>query len=160
MSGGEGVRNPADLQPVLDILGDFATTLADAITEIAEDMETISAIVNALPTLAETGGTVTTDGTEQNVYVNNVPLGVFEPRCVKIDCSNQTAGETIVIRTYYQIAAGVPAPILQDTLTFVGLISPELINIDLGPNRFGVWVTIERTAGVARAYPWEAFYEI
>jgi len=52
------------------------------------------------------------------------------------------------------------ALILQDELTYAGLISPELINIDLEPNRFGVQVTIEKTAGTNRDYDWEVFYEI
>jgi len=89
-----------------------------------------------------------------------VPLGVFNPICVKIDFTNQTATETVIIRVYYQIVAGAAAPILQDSQTFTGVVSPELINIDLEPNRFGVWVTIEKTAGTNRDYKWEAFYSI
>lgn len=124
------------------------------------DVTAIRAITDALPTLSETGGILTTDGTEQNVYVNAAPLGIFKPICVKIDFTNQTAGETVVIRTYYQIKAGVATPILQDEVTYAGLVSPELINIDLEPNRFGVWVTIEKSVGANRDYQWETFFEI
>ena len=153
---GEGIHNVFD---PTEILADIDTIEA-AIIVIDALIDTIEAVTSALPTLAETGGTVTTDGTEQNVYINATPLGVFNPICVKINCTNHTAGETIVIRTYYQITAGVPARILEDTQTFVGLISPELLKVDLDPNRFGVSVTIEKTAGANRAYPWEVFYEI
>jgi len=155
MSGGEGVRNPADLT---ELEADLAAIEA-AIIIIDGLVDTIEAVTSALPTLSETGGTVTTDGTEQNIYINNVPLGIFNPICVKIDCTDHTATETIVLRVYYRIrVAG--ALILQDELTYAGLISPELINIDLEPNRFGVQVTIEKTAGTNRDYDWEVFYEI
>ena len=128
---------------------------------LQSDVTDILAVTSALPTLSETGGTVTTDGTEQDVYINAVPLGVFNPICVKIDFTNQTAGETVVIRQYAQVnPALIPDLILQDEITYVGLVSPELISIDLEPNRFGVSVTIERTGGVARDYRWQVFYEI
>ena len=154
----DGVHNPADLTPALAAL----IVLQATVNNINANVILILAIVLALPTLTETGGTVTTTviNTEYNVYINAVPLGVFNPVCVKIDCTAQTAGETIVIRESYQIVAGVPARILEDTLTFIGAIAPPMITIDLDPNRFGVSVTIERTGGVARAYPWEVFYEI
>ena len=155
--GGEGTHNVFD---PTEILADLDTIEA-AIIVIDALVDIIEAVTSALPTLAETGGTVTTDGTEQNVYVNTVPSGVFNPICVKIDCTNQTAGETIVIRQYGQTnPALVPDLILEDELTYAGLISPEQIIIDLDPNRYGVAVTIERTGGVARDYRWQVFYEI
>ena len=160
---GTGVHNPADITGITASLATILAVVQDtnADLEIVDgNVDTIMVVTNALPTLAETGGTITTDGLEQDVYINAVPLGVFNPICFKINCTNQTVGETIVLRTYYQEAAGVPARILQDEQTFVGLISPELISIDLDPNRFGVSVTIEKTAGTNRAYRWEVFYEI
>jgi len=168
--GGTGVHNPAD---VTGITASLATVLVNqaVILAIVQDtnadlvvvdanVDDILAVTSALPTLAETGGTLTTDGTEQNVYINAAPLGVYNPICVKINCENQTATETIVIRTYYDIMAGFRPLILEDTLTFAGAIDPPLITIDLDPNRHGVSVTIEKTAGTNRDYVWEAFYEI
>jgi hypothetical protein len=154
MSGGEGVRNPADINPILEILG----TMDD--TDILAFLAIIEAVTSALPTLSETGGTVTTDGTEQNVYVNANPLGEFNPISVTINCTNQTAGETIVLRLYYDNAPGGAGLILVDEVTYVGLIDPPMLVIDLDPNRYGVAVTIERTAGAARNYPWDVHYEI
>jgi len=145
----DGVFNPPDL-----------TEIETSIINLQEDIDTIRAVIDGLPTLSETGGTVTTDGTEQNVYINATPLGVFNPICVNINCTNQTAGETIIIRLYYDNAPGGAGLILADTLTFAGLVSPEMIIIDLKPNRYGVKVTIEKTVGTNRDYPWEAFYEI
>jgi len=152
---GEGVHNPADLAEVEAAL----VVIDDEIEALQNDITDIKAITDALPTLTETGGTVTTDGTEQNVYINSTPLGVFRPLCVKLDCTDHTATETIVLRVYYKMS--LPGVfILQDEMTYAGLISPELINIALESNRFGVQVTIEKTAGTNRDYDWEAFYEI
>jgi len=156
------------LQSAIDDLevdvSDIAAALAivDAVVDaILVDTTLIEAVTSALPTLSETGGTVTTDGTEQDVYINATPLGVFNPICVKIDCREQQAGDTIIIRQYSQGAAGASDPVLEDELEFAGVIAPhKKIIVDLDPNRFGAWITIERTGGAARAYPWEAFYEI
>jgi len=117
----------------------------------------------ALAELVTTGtrGTVTTDGTEQTAFEISYPANVIEPISVQIDFTNQTVAETVVIRTYYRIKSVVPAGgglVQDDEMTFVGVISPELITIDLSPNRNGLRVTIERTAGGAFDYDWEAFY--
>jgi len=114
-------------------------------------------IVNSFLVTKETGGTITTDGTEQDVYVNDAPQGVFEPDTVKIDFTNQTAAETVVVRLYTRHRAG-GAYVKEDQKAFVGVQDPEERNIGLGPNRFGVRVTMERTAGGAFAYDWEALY--
>ncbi len=119
----------------------------------------IRAITDTEPILEETGGTLTTDGTEQNVYVNEAPSGVYRPVCVKIDFTNHTATETVVLRAYYRIAPS-GGYIQQDPVTYLGVVDPELINIDLEPNRYGIKITIEKTAGTNRDYDWEAFYEV
>ena len=119
-------------------------------------------IVNGLFTLQETGGTVTSDGTEQDVYINNAPSGIYEPRLVRVDLTNSQAGETIILRSYHRIKTG--GDLIQDSwelaFTFEGVqTAPALMDVPLQPNRYGVKVTLERTAGVARDYDWEVFYE-
>jgi hypothetical protein len=114
-------------------------------------------IVNAILVTTETGGTLTTDATEQNVYINNAPAGVYEPLCLKIDFTNQTAGETLRVRTYYRIVGGGNLR-LQDDVSFAGVQTPALKKVDLDPNRFGIQVTAQRTAGVARDYDWSVIY--
>ena len=167
---GEGVHNPTDTADIEDQLDDIEAALVVIDDEIANldadlvlvqaDVTDILAVTNALPTLSETGGTLTTDGTEQNVYINANPLGEYRPICVTINCTAHTATETIVIREYCDNAPGGAGLILVDELTFVGVIAPAMIIIDLDPNRYGVAVTIERTVGAARAYPWDVHYEI
>jgi len=125
----------------------------------AGGISAIFALVNAILTLTETGGTVTTTGpgTEDNVYINDAPAGEFEPRKVVIDLSDLAGGETATIRTYYRIKSGGTAR-LKDEVTFAGVQSEPMKNVELEPNRFGIIVTIEASAGVV--VDWEAHYEV
>ena len=148
------VHNPYDDTALLVLIA-----IIDAIVdEIYEDTIAIREVTDSEAILTEESDTITTDGTEQDLYINDAPAGVFRPICLKIDTTNHTIAETIVLRTYYRI---VPAgnAILQDAATYAGAISPEIINIDLEPNRYGMAVTIEKTAGTNRDYDWEVFYE-
>ena len=154
---GEGVHNPAAID-TLALEATLAAVQAD-IDLLEIDIDAIREVTDALPVLEETGSELTTTGGIQNLYINNNPAGVFRPVCVKIDFTAQTVTETVVLKTYYRILEG-GLFILQDTMTYAGLVSPELINIDLEPNRYGVQVTIQKTAGTNRAYDWEVFYEV
>ena len=118
----------------------------------------IFSAVNAILTLTETGGTLTTDGAVQNLYINETPAGVFAPKIVQIDFSNQTAAETVVVRENYRIKSG-GGYIEKDAVIFTGLQDPLLKNIKLEENRFGVKVTIEKTAGANKDYDWEVLYK-
>lgn len=120
-------------------------------------------LTNAVLTLQETGGSVTTDGTEQNIYIVDGPLGVFRPVCVFVNLDNMVGGDTTVFRVYYRIAPG-GAQYLTDYQSYTGIDGSlangkKLIVIDLHPTRFGVQVTIQRTVGGDRAYTWEVFEE-
>lgn len=114
-------------------------------------------MVNALLVTTETGGAIVTDGLVQNVYVNNAPAGVFEPLCVKLDLTTLAALESVTVRTYYRIAP-LGGLILQDEVVFAGVQAIPLKSIDLEPNRYGIQVTLERTAGVARTHNWEVVH--
>ena len=122
-------------------------------------VDALAATVNAIDTLTETGGTITTTGLEQDVYINNAPPGVYRPVRFVLDFTNHTAGETLVVRTYYRIESG-GALICQDEATYAGVQDPLLLNVDLDANRYGCSVTVEKTVGTNRAYDWEVFYEI
>lgn len=149
------IHNPYDDTYLLSLI-----VIIDAICDaILEDTTAIREVTDSEAILTEQAGQITTTGAEQTIYINNAPAGVFRPVCVKVDFFNQTATETVVLRTYYRIAVG-GGMALQDEVTYAGAQDPELINIDLEPNRYGVWVTIQRTViGVDRAYDFEVFYE-
>ena len=144
------VHNPA----AIDTLA-----LEASLQAVQVDVDAIREVTDVEPVLEETGGTLTTDGNVQNVYINNAPAGVFRPVCLKINTTNHTAGETVVLREYYRIAPGGNL-IRQDAVTYAGVPSDPLVKIDFDPNRYGIQVTIEKTAGTNRAYDWEVFYEV
>lgn len=148
-----------------DVIGSKADTAAipSNTTSIVAIIKKIYAacltFISGLLVLTETGGTINTDGTEQNVYVHNSPAGVFSPRLVQLDFTNQTAAETVVVREYYRIKSG-GVFVKTDENTFVGVQDPLLRSIVLKDNRFGIKVTMERTAGGAKDYDYEATYKI
>ena len=63
-----GVHNPPDL-----------TTLEAAITAIQEDVDAIREVTDSEAILTEVGGQITTDGTEQTIYTEEAPAGIFRP---------------------------------------------------------------------------------
>lgn len=120
-------------------------------------------LVNAELTLQETGGSITTDGTEQTIYINNAPLGVFRPVVLYVDLDAMLQGDTTVFRVYYRIETGGGLQLI-DYSSYAGADgglanSIKLIAIDLTPVRYGVMVTIQRTVAGDRAYPWSVFVE-
>ena len=117
-------------------------------------------IVNAMLVTTETGGTLTTTGGVDNVYINAAPAGVYEPLAVKIDLTGMGAGHTVEVRTLYQIRPGAAIPILEDLVTFTGVQTLPLKHLALEPNRYGVQVTLERTVGGALDVDWEVIYRV
>ena len=152
---GSGIHNVYDDTA---LLADVAAVQA-TVDAVEEDVHAIQAITEAEAILEETGGTITTDGTAHNVYINNAPAGVYEPRRLIIDFANQTVTESIRILVYYRIAPGGPW-VIDDRETIVGVPVSAGIAVDLKPTRYGVRVTIEKTAGTNRDYDWEVFYEV
>ena len=156
--------SPADLT-IADVLGSKADTAvipsatSSVVGMIKKIYEIVVNFLSSVLVLTETGGTLTTDGTEQDLYINNTPFGVFDPKVVLIDFANQTAAETIVITEYYRIKSGGDW-IKLDNNSYIGVQDPFLKSVTLHPNRFGIKVTIEKTAGVNRAYDYEVFYKV
>lgn len=148
------IHNPYDDTNLLILIA-----IIDAIVDaILEDTVAIREVTDSEAILSEIAGQITTDGNEQTVYTEENPAGIFDPRTFKIDMTNQTATETLVVKVYYRIAVG-GGMVLQSSTTFAGAQDPDLINVDLEPNRYGIRVTIQLTAGTNRAYDWEVFYE-
>ena len=144
----EGVNNPADMSGMLA-----------RVTAMQTDVMVIRTKTDAMTSLTETGGILTTDGTEQTIYINELPSGVFRPVCLKINFTNHTAAETVVLREYYRNRVG-GAYVRQDEVSYVGVPANLEIEVTLSDNRFGFKVTIEKTAGANRDYEWAVFSEI
>lgn len=141
------------------MLGSLYGILGDPATDLATTLAVIKMVTDASLVLTETGGTLTTDGNVQTLYINNAPAGEYEPRVLLVDFTNQTVTETLVLNEYYRIRPGGNL-IHEDTATYVGAVSPELVAIDLLPNRYGTWVTAQLTAGTNRDYDWAVHYEV
>ncbi|KKL77784.1 hypothetical protein LCGC14_2031440 [marine sediment metagenome] len=160
--GGEGVHNPADLSG----LEAGQTAILAAIADIDADLEIVDANVDSIQAIAEAeaileeaGGELTTDGTEQTLYINNAPAGNYEPKTLIIDFANSTVTETIRILVNYRIAPAGPW-VIDDRETIVGVPVNVGIRINLHEARYGIWITIEKTVGTNRAYDWQVFYEV
>jgi len=123
------------------------------------DLTTLTDALSAILELTETGGTITTDGNEQTVYINNAPDGIYLPVGIFFDFTNQTGAETVDIRTYYRLSSGGDLIELTET-SYAGVQDPLLVYIPLYANRYGIKVTIEKTGGANKAYIWEAVYKI
>ena len=135
------------------------SAIGSAITS-SDTINDIFNLVNAILTLTETGGTITTDGALQSLYINNAPAGVFQPRKLLIDFTNHVAGDTMIIRTYYRINPTGGLLIKQDEETIIGVQDPAIITIDLEDNRYGYEITIEKTVGANLTYDWQIIYKI
>jgi len=134
------------------------TAVVGGISILIKKVDLILDIVKALLILDETGGSLVADGTEQTMVEVAAPLGNFKPLKVKIDTGNMDWGDTTVLRWYERIA-GAGAYVQKDELELNGPQIPPLINIELEPNRHGVRITLQQTAGTLRTYPWEYLFE-
>lgn len=131
---------------------------------VDETADQIQVGVNAELTLSSTGGTLTANGAEQTLYIDNEPLGCWHPKTLFVDLDNMILGDIIVIRAYFRIADGGGFQ-LWDYQSFSGIDGSlangaKVLDISFEPNRHGFQVTLEQTAGTNRDYAWELFAEI
>jgi len=134
-----------------------------ASASVEDTADQIHELMAAELTLQETGGTLTADGNEQTLHINDNPLGCFNPRVLFVDLDNMVAGDTTVFCIYYRIAAGAALQLF-DYQSYAGIDGGlangrHLIAIELLPNRFGLRVTLQQTAGTNRTYVWSYFEE-
>lgn len=164
-----GISNPADLTTTDAAIAALAVTQAVILAVVRDtnadlvivdaNIDAIQVISEAEAILEETGGELTTDGTEQTIYINDAPAGNYVPKWLTVDFANQTVTETIRILVYYRISPAGPW-VVDDRETIVGVPVNAGISIDLHEARYGIWITIEKTAGTNRAYDWTVFYEV
>lgn len=143
--------------------GPGLTNQSVASAGVEDTADQIHELVVAELTLQETGGTLTASGAEQTLYINNNPLGCFRPHTLLVDLDNMQAGDSTVLKVYYRLAAGTGLQLTsyiictgQDGGLSHGI---KVICSDLCPNRFGIRITLEQTAGTNRDYTWEIFTE-
>ena len=120
-------------------------------------------ILASQPVLQETGGTLTTDGNVQVLWVANAPMSTFEPRVLYIDLDDMVALDSLDVRVYYRIAPG-GGWALYDMANYLGADGGlangvTMIAIEFLPCRFGVEVTVQQTVGAADL-PWSVIEEL
>ncbi len=130
---------------------------------MAKVLHYIADALDALFILTETGGTLTADGNEQNIVINNAPSALFKPLTVKIDLDLMQDGDTTVIKVYDRIKSGGGLQQV-DYQSYAGVDggladSSKVIYISLKENRYGFKVTLQQTGGTNRNYDYEYLYE-
>jgi len=124
-------------------------------------LDQIQAQLSGMYVTQSTGGSRTADGTEQTLYYDNEPLGVFCPICLIVDLDNMLAGDTVVVKIYHRMSdAGTLKLLRYRTWTGAdgGLTNGEVLDtVECYPNRHGFRVTLQQTAGTNRVYPWELY---
>lgn len=147
------IHNPYDDTALLILIA----LLQDDVDDILEDTIAIREVTDSEAILTEVLGSFVTDGTEQTVYVAENPAGIFEPRLVTLNFTNQTVAGTSRVRVYYREEPGGGYIKRSDT-TFAGVQDPLSKEIILRPNRYGIRVSLLGT-GETVTIKWEAFYE-
>ena len=171
-----GVPLPDSLANLLerDVIGNKTDTADIVVGNTSSEMRYIKGLLNQVaaliamtPVLTETGGTLTADGTEQNIIINNAPAAVFKPLCVKINLDNMVATDIIVVKVYERLSAGgsLATDLSCEPVTYAGIdgglvTGKKQITINLDPNRYGFKVTLQQTAFVVyKTFVWEYYYE-
>jgi len=131
--------------------------------DYGEQLQAINDIVSAMLELMQTGNTLTADGTEQDVYVEDTPAGVMNTGYVKINLDNMADGDRIVVTEYSKDTAGggwveEDSNIYEDADGGLEDDSTK-ITIQIPPNRHGWKVTLDQEIGTFRDYPYEAYRE-
>jgi len=151
------------------VLGALNTAASIVVDNATPEIAYVKGILNQLATIAvltETSGTLTADGTEQNIVINNAPAAVFKPLKIKLDLENMDANDTVVIKLYERIKLGGNLNLSDQPITYTGLVGgltngQKQITIGLDPNKYGFKVTLQQTAHVSyKNYDWEYISEV
>jgi len=139
-------------QPRIDLLGEDASF--EAGTGTRKTRIDRLANIEAFDTPIE--GTITMDGSEQNVVLDEVTDN--PPRFLEgyIDLTNMASGDTIVIRQYIKIAsAGAYVKYAEET--YSGVQSLPLLYVVSKSGRYGIKITAQQTAGTYRQLTYQFF---
>ena len=139
-------------QPRIDLLGEDASF--EAGTGTRKTLIERLASMEAFDTPIE--GTVTMDGTEKNVVLDEVSGNPSRFLEGYIDLSPMASGDTIVIRQYMKIAAtGDYVKYAEET--YSGAQSLPLLYIVSKSGRYGIKITAQQTAGTYRTLTYQMF---
>jgi hypothetical protein len=139
-------------QPRIDLLGEDASF--EAGTGTRKQLIDRLAGVEAFDTPIE--GAVTTAATETDIVLDEVTGNPQRHLEGYIDLSSLAAGDTIIIRQYMKIApAGAYVKYAEES--YSGPVDPPLLYVITKPARYGIRITVQRTAGVDRNLTFQFF---
>ena len=158
---GSFVDLPAEFDAlVIALEAGFDVAALEATLAVVDALvDAIKVKTDGLGILTQSNVTITTDGNEQTIYINNAPSGIYDPIAIKINTTNHTATETITIKEYYRISSGGDW-LDHCSCRYIGTTESDEITISLSPNRYGVKITIKKNAGTNRDYICEAIYKV
>jgi hypothetical protein len=139
-------------QPRIDIWGEDASF--EAGTGLRKTRIDRLANMDAFDTPIE--GTLTADGTEQNLVLDEIPGN--PPRFLDgyVDLSAMAEGDTVVIRQYVSLVTPVSYKKYAEE-TFSGPQALPLLYITTKTGRYGIKVTLQQTAGTFKTFPFQFF---
>ncbi|MEM2607369.1 MAG: hypothetical protein QXH97_00350 [Candidatus Bathyarchaeia archaeon] len=139
-------------QPRIDLLGEDASF--EAGTGTRKTLIDRLADVEAFDTPIE--GSLTADGTEQNLILDEISGNPQRHIEGYVDLSALASGDTIVIRQYMKIAAtGDYVKYAEET--YSGAQTLPLLHIITKPARYGLKLTLQQTAGTYRSFAYQFF---
>ena len=124
-------------------------------------LQSIFDIVDAIPDLTRVGGTHDQSdaaSTEDTVWTIDAPGGNWSPKSFVIDLSEMEASDVLDVLIYYRIESG-GAYVLEADTQYSDAQTIDLIRFNLHENRFGIKITTIQSAGTARDWAWEVYYE-
>ena len=139
------------------------TSEQNLLASVSENIGDILTLETADLILQEVSGTVTADGTEQTIYINDAPMGSYRPTCLFVDLDSMALGDTTILRTYYRIVNGGGLQLMSYN-SFTGADGGlangmKLASLALQHSRYGIQITLEQSAGVNTTYDWQIFEE-
>ena len=131
---------------------------------VDERVDQIHAQTSAELTIQSTGGTLTTDGSEQTLYQDDEPLGIWIPEVLIIDLDDMGAGETVEVKVYHRLSDGGGLQLFQYqawTGADGSLANSRKVDVlALYANRHGWLISFELTAGSNIDVPWELYFGV
>jgi hypothetical protein len=139
-------------QPRIDLLGEDASFEEGTGTRKTR----IDRLANIEAFDAPIEGTLTADGTEQNVVLDEITGNPTRYLEGYIDLSNMESGDAVVIREYMKIKSdGGYVKYAEET--YSGVQSIPLLYIITKPGRYGIKITLQQTSGTYRNFPYQFF---
>lgn len=124
----------------------------------SKGLDQIFDAIDQLFNLNRIGDSVTTDGTEQTLWIVDSPTFPFKPNKFIIDLTDMDTDDDITVKIYYRLKSGGNY-ILHTSQAYADGQDVDLKSFDLLPNTYGVKITITEDAGAHNTFDYEVYFE-